>query len=155
MAYIHVRSLGGKRVWPMKGFFRVGDESSLDVLQCSAPEDERCKGGPLSECFEGYTEVYCSECAEAYFVDIGNRCSPCQDPDSDRKEWNLKALLIVSIYTVVCLCVVFVSDPGSTVSRTRDGTCKRCINKLRIDHIARFIVTFQQIVIAIGRGCDM
>ena len=98
---------GGYRVWPKPGFNRDGPEASQDTQRCSLPVD-RCPGGRLSVCGEGYEGPLCQQCSTDYYA-LDNLCKPCR---LNGDYWELAANLPVMLGVVAAmgLTVLFMSE---------------------------------------------
>ena len=64
-------SPGGPRMWPRPGYW-TPNETVLIVQKCLPPATERCLGGRLSGCGQGYTQAQCAYCEPDYYWDTGN-----------------------------------------------------------------------------------
>lgn len=57
-------------MWPKPGYW-TPNETTLVVTRCTAPALDRCLGGRLSECGEGYTNQMCAYCDDQFYWDTG------------------------------------------------------------------------------------
>ena len=106
----HAFCPGGRRVWPMPGYWSAA-ESSFRIVKCPAPAKERCRGWDPAQseadCGEGYTGVMCSSCADGYYDSMGV-CEVCPD-ETDEQVAKLVGLLAacagLAILTIIVLTV--------------------------------------------------
>ena len=64
---------GGNRVWPLPGFYAVGDLPP--VFGCDPPE--ACLGGRGSPCAIAYEGIGCGACSDGFYRDHKVYCYKC------------------------------------------------------------------------------
>ena len=101
----HARCPGGDRAWPMVGYWNA-DETSVDVVRCAIPAEERCLGFDVKNltcrCGLGYAGTACRDCAPGYFTDRDRRCAPCPE----QLGWYDLVVLPSMILAGVLVCVI-------------------------------------------------
>ena len=63
-------------MWAKSGYWNTGEKSGY-VERCNEPATERCLGGQVPLCGEGYTGELCAVCQRHFYETSDGRCMPC------------------------------------------------------------------------------
>lgn len=106
-------SCSAERVFPLSGFWRNPlEESSLEVVSCAYPAEERCPAN-LEDgfaCGEGYSGYLCSECAPGtHYTGVGGTCLACAE-ENDSVAQYFQVLGVGLYFSVIVLAIATLTD---------------------------------------------
>ena len=87
----NARCPGGRRAWPVAGFW-ASSENTSKIRSCAAPSVDRCRGmlhGSLAafQCGPGYEGTDCARCKKEYYEEsVTGRCLQCGGGGGDDGE---------------------------------------------------------------------
>ena len=90
----------------MPGYWNE-DETSINVVRCATPAEERCLGYNVQNmtclCGEGYTGNACRQCVPGFFVNRDLRCALCPKQHSVYDLVVLPSMILVGLVLITIM----------------------------------------------------